>query len=540
MNADLIIFNGAVYTADNDNPSAEAVVIKDNKIQYVGSLEQAQTYQSTSTKMIDAAGNTVMPGFIDAHFHVIWGAKSLASAQLVECTTLEELKACLHDWAPKNPDSDWVMGNGMSYAVPTADVDLNRHHLDAIIADRPVILYSFDMHTVWLNTMGLEKTGLLQGHPPLPGDAEVVMGSDGLATGALIEPAAYNLAVEKLPEQSEAEKLKELQIGMDYISSFGITTVHDMACNAEDMQVYAALLEQGNLTARIYANQLIEPEHQVGDIDRLAVPLREKYDSDMLRVGFIKFFMDGVYESFSAVTLNGYPGRPDHHGEAIFSPEQFAGLAAEADRLGFQIAVHACGDGAVQRVLDGYERLIQENGKRDSRHRVEHIEMVSHADIKRFTELDVIASMQPLHAPLENNDGDIWVSRVAEEEWDMAFAWRMLRDSAVHICFGSDWPVVTLNPFLGIHAALNRKPWKPGHNSHNQTLEETLNSYTKDAAYTEFAEEKKGQLKAGMLADIAILSDNIFQVPADQILNMTVNLTIMDGKIVYSKDSSSV
>ncbi len=536
MNADLIIFNGSVFTADDANSEADSVVVKGNKIVFVGPFETAKTYQNPDTKMIDAAGKTVMPGFIDTHFHVLWGSRSLASAQLIECKNLDDLKGCLLDWAEAHPNREWVMGNGMSYAVPSADIDLNRHHLDAIIADRPVILFSFDMHTVWLNTLGLEKTGLLNGHPPLPGDADVVMGDDGLATGALVEPAAYNLAVEQLPEQTAAEKLDELKNGMAYIASHGITTVHDMACNAEDMQVYGALHEQGGLTARIYANQLIEPEHKVADIQRLAVPLRDKYNSDLLRVGFIKFFIDGVYESFSAVTLNGYPGRPDHHGEPIFSADHFAQLAAEADRLGFQIAVHACGDGGVQLVLNGYESVIKQNGRRDSRHRVEHIEMVSQADIGRFKELGVIASMQPLHAPIEAGDSDVWVSRVAEEEWDMAFAWRSIRDAGVHICFGSDWPVVPLNPFLSIHAALNRKPWKPGHNSHNQTLTETLISYTRDAAFVEFSETKKGQLKAGMLADIAILSDNIFEVDKDKIATMSIDLTIMNGNIVFQKN----
>ena len=537
MTAEIVIRNGAVYTVDEANPQAEAIAIAGNKIVYVGDNAGADAFVSAETKVIDALGKTVMPGFIDTHFHLLWGSKSLAAAQLYGVTDLEELGDLLTAWADENADSEWVLGNGTSYAVPSDKIELTRHHLDAIFADRPMLLFSYDMHTVWLNTAGLEKVGLLHGHAELPGDAEVVMGDDGLATGALIEPAAYNLAVEKLPEQTEDQLLNMLRHGLQTVASFGITSIHDMTANAAELRPYGVLEDQDELIVRIYSNQLMEPEHHdVADIERLAVPLRERYGSDKLRVGFLKFFMDGVYESYSAVTLNGYPDQPDNFGEPIWSPEKFKQMAHEADRLGFQIAVHACGDGAVRLVLDGYAFAQEQNGKRDSRHRVEHIEVVSDADIGRFAELGTVASMQPLHSPIEENDPDIWPSRVAEDEWDRAYAWRFLRESGVPLVFGSDWPVVTLNPMLGLHAAVNRKPWKPGHNSHNQTLEETIASYTKDAAWVEFMEGKKGQLQVGQLADVIILSENIFNIPAEAIQHVTTQMTMMDGRIVYQKE----
>ncbi|MFK7800371.1 MAG: amidohydrolase [Anaerolineae bacterium] len=535
MQAELVIRNGAIHTIDGENALASALAIYKNKIVYVGDEVGVEPYLTRGAKVIDAGGNTVMPGFIDSHFHLLWGSQSLASAQLYDCRDIPSLKQVLLDWADAHPDSEWVLGNGLSYAVPSADVDLNRQHLDSIIADRPMLLYSFDVHTVWLNTAGLERVGLLNGHPPLPGDANVVIGEDGLATGALIEPAAYNLAVEKLPESTQEQLLDILRNGLRVIAENGITTIHDMASNMAEMSAYGKLEDAGELTVRIYSNQLIEPELSVADIERMAVPLREKFQSDYLRAGFLKFFMDGVYESFSAVSLNGYPDQPDNHGEPIFSAEKFAAMVTEGDRLGFQIAVHACGDGAVCRVLDGYESAIGQNGRRDSRHRVEHIELISDSDIPRFAKLGVVASMQPLHSPLKESDDDLWPTRVAEEEWDRAFAWRSLRDADAHIAFGSDWPVVTLNPILGLHAAVNRQSWKPGHNSHNQTLTETIASYTKDAAWTEFMEEKKGQIKVGMLADIVILSQNLFEIPAEDIRNTKPIMTIMDGQIVFEK-----
>ena len=534
--ADLVIKNGAIYTVDVENPEVEAVAIEGNQIVFAGSENGVLEFISEDTRIIDANGKTVMPGFIDSHFHLLWGSNALATAQLYDCDSLDALETVLRKWADNNRDSEWVLGNGMSYAVPSADQPLNRHHLDEIIADRPVLLVSFDVHTVWLNTLGLERAGLLNGHPELPGDAEIVMGEDGLATGALIEPAAYNLAMEKLPEPTEEVLFDILRHGLSVVASYGITSIHDMTSNAAEMRPYGFLEKQNELTVRIYSNQLMEPEHEVADIERLAVPLREQYRSDLLRTGFLKFFMDGVYESYSAVTLNGYPDQPENHGEPIFSADKFAAMAIEADRLGFQIAVHACGDGAVRRVLDGYEAAADQNGKRDSRHRVEHIELISEDDISRFAELGVVASMQPLHSPIEENDSDLWPTRVAEAEWDRAFAWSSLRKAGAHLAFGSDWPVVTLNPIIGLHAAVNRRPWKPGHDSHNQTLAEAIAGYTKDAAWAEFMEDKKGQIKVGMLADIVILSENLFEIPADEIVNTTVEMTIMDGRVVFEKN----
>ncbi|MEM8859605.1 MAG: amidohydrolase, partial [Chloroflexota bacterium] len=531
MTADIVIRNGAVYTVDEANPSAEAVAISGNKLIFVGDNEGVDAYISAETQVIDAAGKTVMPGFIDAHFHLLWGSESLAAAPLYGVTDLEELGTLLCAWADDHPGSKWILGSGTSYAVPSEKIELTRHHLDAIISDRPILLFSYDMHTVWLNTLGLKEVGLLHGHPELPGGAEVVMGLDGLATGALIEPAAYNLAVEKLPEKTEEQLLDMVRNGLAKVASFGITSIHDMTANAKELRPYGILEEQDELIVRIYSNQLLEPEHHdVADIERLAVPLRDRYYSDKLRVGFIKFFMDGVYESYSAVTLNGYPDQPDNLGEPIWPPKKFKEMAVEADRLGFQIAVHACGNGAVRMVLDGYEHAQAENGKRDSRHRVEHIEVVAESDIGRFLDLEVVASMQPLHSPIEENDPDIWPTRVAEEEWDQAYAWRFLQEAGIPMVFGSDWPVVTLNPMIGIHAAVNRKPWKPGHNSHNLTLEETIAGYTKDAAWVEFMEGKKGQLKVGQLADVIVLSENIFKIPAEDIQFTQVDMTIMYGR----------
>jgi predicted amidohydrolase YtcJ len=243
--------------------------------------------------------------------------------------------------------------------------------------------------------------------------------------------------------------------------------------------------------------------------------------------------MDGVIESYTGLLVDDYVGRPGIKGEANYEMEHFNRLAIEADRLGFQIFVHAVGDGAVRRTLDAYQTIQQVNGRRDSRHRVEHIELIHPVDLHRFAELGVIASMQPLHSPLEANDPDIWPSRVGEDRWACSFAWRTLRRAGAHLAFGSDWPVVTQNPYLGLYAALNRQPWRPGLPDQRQTLADTIAGYTRDAAYAEFQEQEKGQLRPGMLADMVLLSADLETLPPQEVAQVRPLVTMVDGRVVY-------
>jgi predicted amidohydrolase YtcJ len=260
--------------------------------------------------------------------------------------------------------------------------------------------------------------------------------------------------------------------------------------------------------------------------------MRDSYMSNMVRSTGVKFFMDGVVESFTALLLEPYTGQPGNYGKAVFEAEQFNFMAAAADRLGLQISVHAIGDGAVRRTLDGYEYVQQVNGRRDSRHRIEHIELLHPADLPRFRELGVVVSMQPLHETV-SVPGQWWAKNVGQPRWACGFPWQTIRASGVPLTFGSDWPIVTQNPYLGIHAALARQPWVPGLPEQRQSLSDTLAAYTRDAAYAEFQEGVKGQLRRGMLADMVLLSGDIETTPVQAIRQMSAALTMVGGKIVY-------
>ncbi len=534
--ADLIIRNAKVYTVDEANPQAEAVGVRGNGIVFVGTNDEVEKWVGAETRVVDGQGRTVMPGFIDSHFHLMFGALGLGDVQLYEADSLEKLRDAVQSYAADNPDLAWLKGVGMSYSVPN-DAPLTRHHLDEIEGERPLTLMSFDVHTLWANTAALEKANLLNGVPNLSGGAEITMGEDGLATGALIEPAAYELMLAHVPQPDDNRRRELMRNGLAYLASLGVTSVHNMDGDAKQTAFYAAMEDAGELTLRVYMPYSVVPETPFEALATEAVAMREQFDSEMVKTGAVKFFMDGVFESYTAVSLNGYPDQPDNHGDPIFDVDHFAKMATEADRLGFQIFVHACGDGAVRRVLDGFETAQKANGKRDSRHRVEHIELIHPDDVPRFAELDVVASMQPLHAPLEENDPDLWPKRVRKEDWDMSFAWRTLQDAKALLAFGSDWPVVTPDPILGVWGAVARKPWEPGHNSHNQTLAETIAAYTRDGAYAEFQEDVKGQLKVGMLADLVLLTEDIFAVPADDIKDVRVAMTVVNGRVVYEKEA---
>ncbi len=525
--ADLLIIHSAVFTADPDNPHADAVAISGNRIAWVGEDAEANKWRGPGTRVIDGQGCTLMPGIIDSHYHLQMGSLELADAQLGGLTSLEEVSAALR--AAATAEREWVVGRGLNYGIlPT---DSARMLLDAALPDRPVIVFAYDTHSAWANTAALERAGLLQG-ADTPRNSEVLIGPDGQASGELRESGAYDPVMALIPPPDASRRRALLRQGLAQAAAHGITSVHNMDGDAEQLSMYSALEDLGELTLRVYVPFTVTPSTDPDALSE-AVAMREMASGDLVRAGSVKLFMDGVVESYTALLLEPYAGEPYNYGGANFSPEHFTMLAIEADRRGLQIIVHAVGDGAVRRTLDGYAEAQRVNGIRDSRHRVEHIELVHPDDLPRFAGLGVIASMQPLHAPMTASGLDVWPSRVGQARWDHSFAWEWLRRAGARLVFGSDWPVVDHNPLAGMHAAVNRRPWHPGGVEHRQSRVRALTAYTREAAYAEFQEHEKGQLRAGMLADLVLLSDNLFTVPAENIGAVRPVLTICDGRIVF-------
>ncbi|MER8579326.1 amidohydrolase [Mesorhizobium sp. M1423] len=550
-NADLIVTNARVLTMDEGNPTAEAVAIKDGNILAVGDRRTIEALKGPATKVIDAQGGSVVPGFIEAHMHLFGGAAELDNLHLQGVHGFDALSDAIRAYAAARPNAKLLLGAGVDYTILSKEEPVTRHHLDRIIADRPFAMSASDHHTMWANTKALELAGILHGKQLGPGN-EIVMGADGLAAGELREGEAFGPILELSgqnrvrlglatggepePYPSAAEVAADRDLmhrGLEWCARHGITSIQNMDGNFYQLQLLAGLEQEGRLLCRTKI-----PFHfknfMTLDMLEKASSMANSYQSEWLSSGMVKMFYDGVLEGWTAVMVDDYADRPGWRGEPLFTPEHFAEVALEADRRGLQIAVHSIGDGAVRAVLDGYEAAQRKNGRRDSRHRVEHIEVTTAADVPRFAELGVIASMQPPHPPgAMDFPLEPTLSRIGRERWPLSYAWRTLKQAGAHVVFASDWPVSRVDPILGIQAAVLRKPWAEGDPDQSFSLIEALAGYTVEGAYAEFMEHRKGRLKPGYLADLVVLSADIEATEPGLLHKVHPVSTICGGKITY-------
>jgi predicted amidohydrolase YtcJ len=526
--ADIIISNAKIFTSDESNPYAEAVAVKGNRILYVGDNPGVEAFHGELTRVIDGQGRTLTPGFIDTHVHLLWGSIWMGNAQLQEVRTQEDLKKVLLDFASENKTDQWVVGRGIRYSIVST-----RQELDEIIEDRPVYIGAFDGHTAWANTKALEMAGILTDDHREMANGIVVRDENGIATGELRESDAMNAVFDLVPVPDGNRKRELLKLGIREFNKTGITSVHNMNGDMDEMLVYAALEDSGEMNMRVYVPYHVKPETKAEDLKEAAE--MAKIQMDYVRGGAAKFFMDGVWESYTAFNVDPYADEPDTKVEPIFSLEHFTHMASLCDKMGMQVAVHCCGDAAVRQALDGYEAIQKANGKRDSRHRVEHIEVCQPEDMPRFKELGVIASMQTSHAPPNLEDDMVWTKRVGEQRWGISFPWRSLKNAGAHLCFGSDWTVAPFDPMINLYVGLNREKWSPDDPDQRLTLEELIIGYTRDAAYVEFKENEKGQIKEGYLADLVLFSHDLFAVKPEEITTAKAVMTMIDGRIVFEE-----
>ena len=525
--ADFIIENARVWTGDPDRPQAQAVAVRGQHIAFVGSNEDARGWRGTGTRVIDGQGNTVTPGFVDSHIHLLYGSLNLSRAQLYGLRSGAAVISTLQEFGEAHPDAAWVQGRGAAY-----DVINGRADLDKASPDRPAMVIAYDGHTAWANTRALEMAGILTGGEVRGPNSVIVRDEHGVATGELRETGAMDLVEDLIPAPDGAEKRRWLARGVKALNRAGLTAVHNMNGDMEELDLYRAAERDGELTLRVYVPFHVQPHTAFEALPEAAE--MAKVDG-LARGGAAKFFMDGVLESWTALMVEPYADRPESHGDALFSLEHFVRMAAECDRMGLHIAVHCCGDGAVRRTLDGYAAIQSMNAPRERRHRVEHIEVIHPDDLPRFRQLGVIGSVQPLHAPMPG-DGDVWMARAGRSRWGLSFAWRTLVNAGVRLALGSDWPVADYNPLTGIAAGLTRKPWQPGDPHQALTLEELLVGYTRDAAYTEFREHERGLLRIGYKADLVLLDGDLHRTAENDpaaVARLCPALTVVDGKIAF-------
>ncbi|HLL72852.1 MAG TPA: amidohydrolase [Pyrinomonadaceae bacterium] len=534
MSADLIIVNARVRTLDRARPEAEALAVYGNRIAAVGTSEEIRKLTGERTRVVDAQGALVLPGFNDSHVHFIDGGSHLASVQLRDAASPAEFAERIRQFAAKTPKGRWVTGGDWDHErwpgapLPTKEL------IDKFTPDTPVFVNRLDGHMSLANSAALKLAGVTR-ETKDPDGGLIVRDAQGEPTGVL-KDAAMSFVYAKIPEATFDEKLEAARAATEHAASLGVTSVQDMSAG-NDVGVFQALASRGELKTRVYA---VSPLPQWERLSRTGV--RAVFGSDLLRVGGLKGFADGSLGSTTALFFDPYNDAPAMRGlpsDEMFPEGEMLKRVAGADAAGLQVMIHAIGDSANDKILSVFEGVTRTNGARDRRFRIEHAQHIRPADIARFGRGGVIASMQPYHAI---DDGRWAEKRIGNARARTTYAFRSLLDSGATLAFGTDWYVAPLNPMFGIYAAVTRRTldgknlqgWIP---EQKITVEEAVRAYTVGSAYAEFAEHTKGTLAVGKLADIVILSQDIFRINPVEIEQTKVRLTIMDGRVVYEEKS---
>jgi predicted amidohydrolase YtcJ len=535
--ADTMVIHGKVYTVSAFKPWAEAVAVRDGRIAAAGTDYEIEKLRGPGTRVIDAAGRLVLPGFVDCHIHFLDGSLSLGRVNLEGAKDAADIQQRLREYAEKHPGTDWVLGRGWDYAMFGAAALPDKKYLDGIFPDRPVFLEGYDGHTYWANSKALAMAGITKDTPNPPNGIIVRDPQTGEATGALKERAA-ELVRKAVPKPTRGEKIAALRAGIAWANENGLTRVHSAGGDFEELALYDEIRQHGDLNLRFYIARFQDPPGLREEDLAESKMAREKYHDEWIDTNAVKFMVDGVIESHTAALLDPYTDDPSTKGRLFWDPERYKSAVAELDRLGFQIFTHAIGDYGVRTALDAYDNAERVNHTRDRRPRVEHIETVSPGDIPRFGKLGVIASMQPLHSYPNEDTLNVWARNTGPDRASRAWVWKSILDSGGHICFGSDWPVVTLNPWEGVQTAVTRqtKEGTPEGGfvpSQRLTVAQAVEAYTLGAAFAGRREKTEGSLETGKAADLIIVSQNIFTADPHQIGQTKVVLTMVGGRVVY-------
>lgn len=530
MLADLVIINATVHTMNRQQPAAQAVAVYGNRIVAVGSTGEIKKLVGTRTRVIDAGGRLLLPGFNDSHVHFLSGGAQLSSVDLRDAKTPQEFAERIRRFAEKLPRGRWMTGGDWDHErwagaqLPTKEL------IDAFTPNTPVFVNRLDGHMALANSVALKLAGVTRETKDPPGGL-IVRDAQGEPTG-ILKDAAMNFVYAKIPPASFAERLDAARAATNHAASLGVTSVQDMSAG-DDVGVYQTLLERNELKTRVYAVAPLPSWERLAQTGLLA-----HFGNDMLRVGGLKGFADGSLGSTTALLFEPYNDAPNMRG---LRGEEMDGMLERtrgADRAGLQVMIHAIGDAANDQILSIYEQVARENGERDRRFRIEHAQHLRPQDIARFGRDKVIASMQPYHCI---DDGRWAEKRIGHERAKTTYAFRSLLDSGAVLAFGTDWSVAPLNPLFGVYAAVTRRTldgrnpagWIP---EQKISVEETVRAYTYGSAYAEGTEQTKGTIAPGLLADMVLLSDDIFQIDPVKIENVTVRLTIMDGRVVYKDE----
>jgi predicted amidohydrolase YtcJ len=529
--ADLIITNAKIWTVDKARPQAEALAVVGERIVAVGSAAEVDAWHGPQTKILDAKGKLLLPGFNDAHVHFVDGGGGLEEVQLKDASSPEEFARRIGERAKTTPKGEWITGGNWDEQKWSPPNLPTKELIDSVTPDTPVWVNRHDGHESLANSVTLRLANITAKTPDPPG-GQIVRDARGNPTGVLRD-AAQSLVEKVRPAMTRARRMHAIHLALEHAASLGVTSAQDKNPPYDDVKAYAELAEKGELTVRMYVAPM-ETDWK----DQAKIGVRHAFGTSFLRMGAVKGYADGSLGSETAYFFEPYTDDPKSHGllsEEMHPPSAMLVRLKGADAAGLQLCIHAIGDRGISMILDMFEQIEKANGKRDRRWRIEHAQHLAAKDFARFARLGVIASVQPYHAI---DDGRWAEKRIGPDRIKRTYAFRTFLDDGVRLAFGTDWPVAPLSPMWGIYAAVTRATldgknpdgWVP---EQKISVAEAVEEYTLGSAYAEFQEKEKGSITAGKLADFVVLSDDIFKIPPEQIKNVKVQATYLGGKVVY-------
>ncbi|MGH2539233.1 MAG: amidohydrolase [Actinomycetota bacterium] len=542
MAASLLIRNARAFTVDPNHPRAEAVAIVDDRISWVGDDVDASEHIGPDTDVIDAAGATLLPGFIDPHNHVRLGSNPL-EVGLAGARTLAEVQGRIRDHADAHPDHAWIEGGGFNYSVMPGGRMPSSEDLEGFTDGRPAFVLTYDAHNVWLNRKAMDVFGITRDTGRLPWGRVRMDPADGEPTGIVGDFAVMGIsragqaALEAIvPGFGRSLRFERTLESLDMATRFGITTIVEPQNSPDDMAIFERARDDGRLRSRLVAAMF----HPLGTTDAERAEfetMRARHDDDRLRVGPIKLYIDDVIEPWTAAMLEPYANRPGERGEPFWEPDEFADLVIELERRGWSCHVHGTGDRGLRVALDGFEAARHANGATRARHGIVHAECLHADDVPRFAALGVTPIMQPRHcAPEIVAD---WRANVGPTRERYAWAFRSLRDAGATLAFSSDWNVAEMDPMVGIYTAITRAnldgsdAWVT---EETVDVETAIRAYTMGGAFVAFAEDRRGSITVGKQADLVLLSEDLFaaaELDPRRVLDVRVTCTIVDGEVVH-------